>query len=94
MPDMDPDIEAEAEDAPEAPDPDTVAMVPDIPREARAIPFPTDEKVVHMDEAGVEAGVWGVTVCPTVKVPMDPPEPVNVPVYRWAKVEVDPPDSG
>jgi hypothetical protein len=47
-----------------------------------------------MDDAGVEAGVWGVTVWPTVKVPMDPPEPVKVPVYRWAKVEVDPPLSG
>jgi hypothetical protein len=95
--DMDPDMEvaeAEAAASPVAPDPETVAMVPDIPREARAIPFPTEVKVVHMEDAGVEAGVWGVTVCPTVKVPMDPPSPVNVPVYRWAKVEVDPPASG
>jgi hypothetical protein len=44
-PDMDPDMEvaeAEAAASPVAPDPETVAMVPDIPREARAIPFPTD----------------------------------------------------
>jgi hypothetical protein len=28
---------------PEAPDPETVAMVPETPREARAIPLPTEE---------------------------------------------------
>jgi hypothetical protein len=94
-PDMEPDIPvAEAEAAPIDPDPETVAIVPDTPREARAIPLPTEEKVVHMDEAGVENGVWGVTVCPTVNVPMEPPSPVYVPVYRWAKVEVDPLERG
>jgi hypothetical protein len=76
-PDMEPDIPvAEAEAAPIDPDPETVAIVPDTPREARAIPLPTEENVVHMDEAGVENGVWGVTVCPTVNVPMEPPSPV------------------
>ena len=43
--DMDPDMEvaeAEAAASPVAPDPETVAMVPDIPRDARAIPFPTE----------------------------------------------------
>jgi len=41
-PDMDPDMEV-AEAAPVAPDPETVAIVPETPREARAIPLPTDE---------------------------------------------------
>ena len=45
MPDMEPDMEAEpvAATAPVAPDPAMVAMVPETPREERAIPLPTEE---------------------------------------------------
>ena len=42
-PDMDPDMDPVAEAATVAPDPETVAIVPETPREARAIPLPTDE---------------------------------------------------
>lgn len=43
---------------------------------SEAIPFPTDEKVWQLDEAGVEYGVCGVTVWPTVHNSVAPPEAV------------------
>jgi hypothetical protein len=43
---------------------------------SEAIPFPIEEKVWQLDEAGVEYGVCGVTVWPTVHNSVAPPDAV------------------
>ena len=49
---------------------------------------------MQLDDAGMEYGVEGVTVSPTVQRAVAPSGEVYVPVYRWAKVEIEPPGCG